>query len=347
MTNKECVDKLEKEKNLTDKELTQLITTLSEEETDYLFQRAREVREKEYGKDVYVRGLIEFTNICKNDCYYCGIRKSNDKVERYRLTPEEILRCAEEGYQLGFRTFVLQGGEDGWFTKERLADIIAAIKERFPDCAITLSVGERTREEYQCWYEAGAERYLLRHETADESHYRTLHPENMSLKNRKQCLYDLREIGYQVGAGFMVGSPGQKVDNLIADLRFLQELRPHMIGIGPYLAHQDTPFAGEPNGSCERTLVLLGILRLMFPGVLLPATTALGTIAADGRERGLLAGANVLMPNLSPVGVRKKYELYDNKICTGEESAQCKNCLSLRVESTGYHLVTDRGDSRI
>jgi biotin synthase len=347
MTNKECVDKLEKEKNLTDEELTQLITTLSEEETDYLFQRAREVREKEYGKDVYVRGLIEFTNICKNDCYYCGIRKSNDKVERYRLTPEEILRCAEDGYQLGFRTFVLQGGEDGWFTKERLADIIAAIKERFPDCAITLSVGERTREEYQCWYEAGAERYLLRHETADENHYRTLHPENMSLKNRKQCLYDLREIGYQVGAGFMVGSPGQKVDNLIADLRFLQELRPHMIGIGPYLAHQDTLFAGEPNGSCERTLVLLGILRLMFPGVLLPATTALGTIAADGRERGLLAGANVLMPNLSPVGVRKKYELYDNKICTGEESAQCKNCLSLRVESTGYHLVTDRGDSRI
>jgi biotin synthase len=347
MTNKECVDKLEKEKNLTDEELTQLITTLSEEDTDYLFQRAREVREKEYGKDVYVRGLIEFTNICKNDCYYCGIRKSNDKVERYRLTPEEILRCAEDGYQLGFRTFVLQGGEDGWFTKERLADIIAAIKERFPDCAITLSVGERTREEYQCWYEAGAERYLLRHETADENHYRTLHPENMSLKNRKQCLYDLREIGYQVGAGFMVGSPGQKVDNLIADLRFLQELRPHMIGIGPYLAHQDTLFAGEPNGSCERTLVLLGILRLMFPGVLLPATTALGTIAADGRERGLLAGANVLMPNLSPVGVRKKYELYDNKICTGEESAQCKNCLSLRVESTGYHLVTDRGDSRI
>lgn len=347
MNNIERIDKLERDKDLSDAEFNRLIETITKEEQQILFSRARAVREREYGTDVYVRGLIEFSNICRNDCYYCGIRKSNGNAERYRLTPEVILDCAREGYDLGFRTFVLQSGEDSWFTKDRLAQIIRSIKGEFPDCAITLSVGERTREEYTCWYKAGAERYLLRHETADEDHYRLLHPDTMSLQHRKDCLFALREIGYQVGAGFMVGSPGQTVDNLVSDLRFLQELKPHMIGIGPFLAHQDTPFAREPDGSYERTLILLGVLRLMFPGVLLPSTTALGTIAPDGREKGLLAGANVVMPNLSPVRVRKKYELYDNKICTGEESAQCKGCLNQRVESVGYHIVTARGDSRI
>lgn len=347
MTNRERITRLEEERNLTDAGFLQLLQNLTPEDTEFLFARARSIREKVYGKAVFVRGLIEFTNICRNDCYYCGIRKSNAKADRYRLTPQEILSCAREGYGLGFRTFVLQGGEDGWYTKECLADIIRMIKKDFPDCAVTLSVGERTREEYECWYEAGADRYLLRHETADEEHYQSLHPAQMSLQTRKDCLYTLRDIGYQTGAGFMVGSPGQTLDNLISDLRFLQELKPHMIGIGPFLAHKDTPFAGEPDGSYALTLALLGILRLMFPEVLLPATTALGTIAPDGRERGLLAGANVLMPNLSPVGVRSKYELYDNKICTGEESAQCRDCLSRRVESVGYHIVTDRGDSRV
>lgn len=347
MTNIERIGKLQQEKNLSDRDIKQLLETITREERELLASRARAVREEQYGKDVYVRGLIEFTNICKNDCYYCGIRKSNGQVQRYRLTPEEILNCAREGYELGFRTFVLQGGEDGWFSGEQLEEIIRSIKKEYPDCAITLSVGERTREDYARWYEAGAERYLLRHETANEEHYKKLHPPVMSWKNRRKCLFTLREIGYQVGAGFMVGSPGQTVDNLVEDLRFLQELRPHMIGIGPYLSHPDTPFAGEPDGSYERTLVLLSVLRLMFPGVLLPATTALGTIAPDGREQGLLAGANVLMPNLSPVSVRKKYELYHDKICTGEESAQCKQCLNLRVESTGYHIVVDRGDSRV
>ncbi|MCH5251471.1 MAG: [FeFe] hydrogenase H-cluster radical SAM maturase HydE [Lachnospiraceae bacterium] len=347
MKNIELIEKLEREKNLTDDELVRVIEGLNEEEKEELFARARTVREREYGTAVYTRGLIEFSNYCRNDCYYCGIRKSNANAERYRLTKEEILLCAREGYELGFRTFVLQSGEDMWFTKERIEEIIRQIKKEFPDCAITLSLGERSREEYECWYEAGADRYLLRHETADEYHYRKLHPENMSLANRKECLFMLRKIGYQVGAGFMVGSPFQTVDNLVTDLRFLQELKPHMIGIGPYLSHQDTPFAGEKNGSYEKTLVLLGILRLMFPRVLLPATTALGTIAPDGREKGLLAGANVVMPNLSPVRVRKQYELYDNKICTGEESAQCRNCLGLRVESVGYELAVDRGDSRI
>lgn len=347
MNNRERIDQLKKENTLARDDLRQLLATADGEDREYLFTAAREVRESIYGKDVYVRGLIEFTNVCRNDCYYCGIRKSNGKVQRYRLTPEEILACAEEGYGLGFRTFVLQGGEDSWFTRERLADIIRAIKKEFPDCALTLSVGERDREDYVCWRKAGADRYLLRHETAEEEHYRKLHPSVMSLSHRKQCLYTLRELGYQVGAGFMVGSPGQTVDNLIADLQFLQDLQPHMIGIGPFLAHQDTPFGREPDGSYEMTLLLLGVLRLLFPGVLLPATTALGTIAPDGREKGLLAGANVLMPNLSPVSVRKKYELYDNKICTGEESAQCRDCLRRRVESVGYQIVTDRGDSRM
>lgn len=348
------IEQLKKEKNLPNEELRHLLVTLTdpenphrEEEKQNLFDTAKQVRESIYGKDVYVRGLIEFSNICKNDCYYCGIRKSNEKVERYRLTPEEILQCAKEGYALGFRTFVLQSGEDSWFTRERVADMVRAIKEEFPDCAITLSVGERDREDYQCWKEAGADRYLLRHETAVDEHYRKLHPPSMSPRHRKDCLFTLRELGYQVGAGMMIGSPGQTVDHLIEDIRFLQELKPHMIGIGPFLAHEDTPFGNEANGSYEMTLILLALLRLLFPEVLLPATTALGTIAPDGREKGLLAGANVLMPNLSPVKVRKKYELYNNKICTGEESAQCRDCLNRRVEAIGYCIVTDRGDSRV
>lgn len=355
MTSQVLIQKLEKERDLTDAGFAQLIQGLTPDDEQELYARARAVREAVYGKAVYVRGLIEFSNICKNDCYYCGIRKSNTKAERYRLTPEEILCCVREGYEAGFRTFVLQGGEDGWYTKERLAFVVRSIKKEFPRCAVTLSVGERTREEYKCWREAGADRYLLRHETADEKHYRRLHPEDMSLRHRMDCLYTLRELGYQTGAGFMVGSPGQTVDNLVSDLRFLQRLKPHMIGIGPYLSHQDTPFAEEPDGSCRLTLILLAVLRLMFPGVLLPATTALttalttasGSVEPGGRERGLLAGANVLMPNLSPAGVRKKYELYHDKVCTGGESAECLDELRRRVESVGYHIVTDRGDSRI
>lgn len=308
---------------------------------------AREVRAATYGKEVYIRGLIEFSNICKNDCYYCGIRKSNERAKRYRLTPEEIVRCAKEGYRLGFRTFVLQSGEDSWFTRERLASIIRGIKDLFPNCAVTLSVGERDRADYQCWKEAGADRYLLRHETAVDKHYCKLHPQTMSLNRRKECLYTLRELGYQVGAGMMVGSPGQTVDYLIEDIRFLQDLQPHMIGIGPFLSHEDTPFNREPNGSYEMTLILLAILRLLFPEVLLPSTTALSTIAPEGRERGLLAGANVLMPNLSPPQVRKKYELYKNKRYLGDESAQAIDSLKKHIHAIGYHIVTARGDSRL
>lgn len=342
-----AIDQL-KETQKTDRStLKSLILLTNQEERDYLFSTARQVREQFYGKKVFVRGLIEFTNYCRNDCYYCGIRKSNAQASRYRLSKDEIMECCETGYQLGFRTFVLQGGEDGHYTVEMLGDIISSIHRKFPDCAITISFGEWSREAYEHWFQCGAERYLLRHETANEEHYRILHPEQMSLSNRKQCLYNLREIGYQVGSGFMVGSPGQTVDCLIEDIEFLQDLKPHMIGIGPYISHKDTPFCNEKNGTLEQTLNLLALLRIIFPKVLLPATTSLGTIDPGGREFGLLAGANVVMPNLSPVSVRKKYMLYDNKICTGEESAQCQKCLEKRIESTGYEMVVERGDSLV
>ncbi len=310
-----------------------------------LTQEAVRIRKKHYGDKVYIRGLIEFTNYCRNDCGYCGIRRGNLHARRYRLTKEEILECCARGYELGFRTFVLQGGEDRWFTDERMADIIRSIRASYPDCAITLSIGERSYESYRLLKEAGADRYLLRHETADEEHYGKLHPSEMSLAVRKMCLYDLKFLGYQVGAGFMVGSPGQTADGLAKDLLFLKELRPHMVGIGPFVPHHDTRFAQEKAGSVELTLFLLSVIRILLPKVLLPATTALGTMDPQGREKGLQAGANVVMPNLSPQKNRKQYELYDNKICTGEEAAECLECLARRVEQAGYHLCSGRGDA--
>ena len=341
----EIIQKLYTTTTATPTELKQLLTCAPEEQ-EKLRQLAEQVRQTHYGKEVYTRGLIEFTNHCKNNCYYCGIRCGNQNATRYRLTKEEIMNCCKEGYELGFRTFVLQGGEDAYYTREYIAELIQEIKDAHPDCAVTLSIGEHTYEAYKCWREAGADRYLLRHETADETHYRQLHPQNMSLSNRKQCLFWLKELGYQVGSGFMVGSPGQTLDCLVADLQFLKELEPHMIGIGPFISHKDTPFKEEASGTLEQTLLLISILRLMFPYALIPSTTALGTIAPDGREKGILAGANVVMPNLSPVSVRKQYMLYDNKICTGEEAAECRGCLFARMENIGYRIVTDRGDCR-
>ncbi len=309
-----------------------------------LFARARAVREKYYGREIFTRGLIEFTNYCKNDCYYCGIRRSSAAVHRYRLTEAEILSCCESGYALGFRTFVLQGGEDPYWTDARLVPLIEQMCRRWLDCAITLSLGERSRGSYEKLYAAGANRYLLRHETADAEHYRLLHPPEMSFANRRRCLRDLKDIGYQVGAGFMVGSPGQTNLCLAKDMVFLQELKPHMVGIGPFIPQHDTPFAKEKTGTAELTLFLLALIRLMLPRVLLPATTALGTIDPRGREKGILAGANVVMPNLSPVNVRGDYQLYDNKICTGEEAAECRGCLERRVASVGCTLSQSRGD---
>lgn len=342
----ELIDKLEKEHILTKSELAEIITGHTPETDEYLFAKARVVRERIYGKDVYMRGLIEFTNYCKNDCLYCGIRRSAKNAERYRLTEEQILDCCETGYGLGFRTFVLQGGEDGFYTDDKIVSIVSGIKEKFPDCAVTLSIGEKSRESYEKFRKAGADRYLLRHETANSEHYRKLHPKELSLENRMRCLSDLKELGFQTGCGFMVGSPYQTAENLAEDLLYIHKLQPHMVGIGPFIPHHDTPFAEEKQGSLETTLLMLGLTRLIVPNVLLPATTALGTIHPKGREMGILASANVVMPNLSPQDVRKKYLLYDNKICTGDEAAECIACLGRRMESIGYKLVSARGDHK-
>lgn len=339
------VDKLEAQNRLNREEWIQLIKGRTPELAQYIFEKARKIRQAYYGTDVYIRGLIEFTNYCKNDCYYCGIRRSNSRAHRYRLSEEQILRCCHQGYTLGFRTFVLQGGEDGYFTDERMVSLVKEIRKNYPDCAITLSIGERSYDSYLALFEAGADRYLLRHETWDEEHYRLLHPPALSAKHRQQCLWDLKKIGYQVGTGYMVGSPFQTAQNLADDMLFLEELNPQMVGIGPFIPHHDTPFKDQAAGTLELTLYMLGLIRLMLPKVLLPATTALGTIDEKGRELGILAGANVVMPNLSPENVRKDYLLYDNKICTGSEAAECRMDLENRMHAIGYQVVCHRGDS--
>lgn len=342
---KQLIQKLYETHSLSKSEWTALIQNRSPELSEDLFKLAREVRHLHYGSDIYIRGLIEFTNYCKNDCFYCGIRKSNPHATRYRLSKKEILSCCSIGYSQGFRTFVLQGGEDGYFTDERLIDIIKSIKLLYPDCAVTLSVGEKSYDSYRTFFDAGADRYLLRHETYNPTHYNYLHPNSLNAAQRQQCLRDLKKIGYQVGTGFMVGSPGQTPANLAEDMMFIKELNPQMVGIGPFIPHHDTPFANETAGTLELTLFLLGLLRLMLPKVLLPATTALGTIHPDGRELGILAGANVIMPNLSPENVRANYLLYDNKLCTGEEAAENKNRLEQKLKKIGYQIIVSRGDS--
>ena len=341
------VESLYRTRSLSDVELSTLLAT--DQFDNELFCKADQRRREFYGTDVYVRGLIELTNYCKNDCFYCGIRYSNTFLDRYRLSLNTVLSCCATGYALGYRTFVLQGGEDPFFHNDRLVEIVMEIRKRYQDCAITLSLGERTRESYQKLFDAGANRYLLRHETADSEHYAKLHPSSMNLERRKQCLWHLKDIGYQVGTGFMVGSPFQTTECLIADLRFIQELQPSMIGIGPFIAHRDTPFGNSrrytaSGNKLSLTVRLIALLRLMFPYALIPATTALGTIDPQGRELGLQAGANVVMPNLSPVEVRNKYELYDNKLHTDKEAAENKTMLESSIVAAGYAIVTDIGN---
>ncbi len=311
---------------------------------DYVFTLSSAVREKHYGKDVYIRGLIEFTSYCKNNCYYCGIRAGNKDAKRYRLSKEQILECCETGYALGFRTFVLQGGEDPYYTDDIICDIIGEIKSRYPDCAVTLSIGEKSEDSYRKFFEAGVDRYLLRHETANCEHYSKLHPNPLTAENRQKCLFNLKKTGFQTGAGFMVGSPYQTNEHLAEDLLFLEKLQPEMVGIGPFIPHHATPFADMPQGTAELSIFMLALVRLILPTALLPATTALGTILPNGRELALKVGANVVMPNLSPTDVRSKYLLYDNKISTGEESAQSVKSLECRVLSAGYKVVKTRGD---
>lgn len=343
-TAREMIQEIKGRRDISIEQLEYLLTTENKDCLEMLREEAVQTAQKIYGNQVFIRGLVEFTNYCKNDCYYCGIRRSNHCADRYRLTKEEILSCTDTGYELGFRTFVLQGGEDPYFTDARICELVSEIRQKHPDCAITLSIGEKSKESYKRYFDAGADRYLLRHETANGAHYRRLHPDELSLEHRKQCLWDLKEIGYQVGCGFMVGSPGQTTETLYQDLQFIRELMPHMVGIGPFIPQKDTPFAREPAGTMEQTLRLLSIIRLIHPHVLLPATTALGTIHPKGRELGIQSGANVVMPNLSPVDVRDKYKLYDNKICTGDEAAECRFCMENRMKSIGYQVVVSRGD---
>lgn len=344
MNNIKLCEKLSREHSLREEEYAFLIDNRNEESARFLAREAVEVRRAVYGNRVFIRGLIEISNICRNDCLYCGIRKSNLNARRYRLTEEEILGCCKSGYELGFRTFVMQGGEDGYYTDERLSRLIGKIKMLYPDCAVTLSLGERSRESYQTLFDAGADRYLLRHETADKAHYESLHPSGMSFENRMRCLRDLKEIGYQTGCGFMVGSPGQTSRHIAKDLKFIENFSPDMCGIGPFIPHRDTPFAAEKAGSAELTCFLLSVIRLIKPNILLPATTALGTAENNGREKGILAGANVIMPNLSPPDAREKYSLYDGKLYTGAESAQNIKELENRMSEIGYEISISKGD---
>ncbi len=342
----ELIDKLEKEKSLDLKEYEYIISNFKEEHLDYLRDKAYKAKLENFGDKIYIRGLIEISNFCKNDCLYCGIRKSNLCAERYRLTKEEILDCCESGYKLGFRTFVLQGGEDMHFSDEVLGDIVSSMRGKYPDCAITLSVGERTRKSYQHLFNCGANRFLLRHETADSEHYSRLHPESLTLESRINCLENLKEIGFQTGCGFMVGSPYQTDFCIAKDLKFIEEFKPHMVGIGPFIPHKDTPFKDFESGSLKKTLLLLGLVRLMNPKVLLPSTTALATLDKNGRIEGLKMGANVVMPNLSPQSAKEKYTLYNNKARFGKESALNIEKLTTELAEHDMKVVCERGDWR-
>ena len=342
----EIIDKLYNTTTATREELNYLLDNLKEKDKEYLVEKSHEIALNNYGNKVYIRGLIEFTNYCVRDCKYCGIRKSNNKADRYRLSIDEILECAEIGDTLGYKTFVLQGGEDPYFTDEIMVEIIKKIKEKHPNNAITLSLGERSYESYEKMFNAGADRYLLRHETASKELYESLHP-NSSFENRRKSLDNLKKIGYQIGAGFMIGLPNQTNNDLVNDLLYLKKLNPHMCGIGPFIPHQDTPLCNEKGGTLEQTTTMLALIRLMLPRVLLPATTALGSIDSLGREKGLKAGGNVVMPNLSPTNVREKYSLYDGKICTGDEAAECRACIERRINRAGFKLDINRGDSLV
>lgn len=344
MKNFELIKQLEGSGSLPREAFIRLLSTYTDEDMDFARSRAVNIAKKHFGNGIYIRGLIEFTNICRQNCYYCGLRYNNKNVERYRLTSDEILTCCKIGHSLGFKTFVLQGGEDLFFDDSTMCALIRSIKALYPDCAVTLSVGERSESSYKAMLAAGADRYLLRHETANAEHYSRLHPKSQSLKSRKDCLFTLKKIGFQTGCGFMVGSPYQTFETITEDLLFLRELEPQMVGIGPFIPHKDTPFGDKPQGELRLTLFLLALVRIMLKNVLLPATTALGTIAPNGRELGILSGANVVMPNLSPVAARKKYMLYNNKISTGCEAAEGLKELQSRLQSIGYRISVGRGD---
>lgn len=341
---KKIIDKLYETNDATNEELLYILDNLEEDSKAYLVEKAHNTIMKTYGNKVYIRGLIEFTNYCSRNCTYCGIRAGNKAADRYRLTLDEILECVDIGDSLGYKTFVLQGGEDPYFTDERMVEIITKIKEKYPNNAITLSIGERSYESYEKLFKAGADRYLLRHETATKELYEKFHP-GASFENRRECLSNLKKIGFQIGAGFMVGLPGQTNKDLVNDLRFVKNIGAHMCGVGPFIPHKDTSLANEARGTVDKTTTMLALVRLMNPEILLPSTTALGSIADDGREKGIKAGGNVVMPNLSPTSVRKKYSLYDGKVSTGDEAAESRKSIETRINNAGFEVEVTRGDN--
>ena len=340
----DIIERIASGKELSVKEWIQAIDCDDPGYAEELKAAASDTRDRIYGKKVFARGLIEFTSYCRNDCYYCGLRRSNKNALRYRLSYDCIMDTAEAGYRAGFRTFVLQGGEDSYFTDERLIMIVRGIKERYPDAAVTLSVGERSFESYKALKEAGADRYLLRHETADDVHYRKLHPDDMSQENRIRCLYDLKELGYQTGAGMMVGSPGSSSRTLAEDMVFLSSLKPEMVGIGPFIPHSATPFRDEKRGSVDLTLRMVSLVRLALPHAMIPSTTALATASSDGQLQGILHGANVIMPDITPQSERSKYMIYDGKKISGDEAAENLGMISAKLAAHGYRASTGRGD---
>lgn len=340
---RDIIEKLFLTNDISSDETVFLIQNANDEDKRLVYDKALETKQRYYGKKVYMRGLIEFSNICSRNCLYCGLRAQNSNVDRYRLSKEEILECCRQGRNLGYFTFVLQSGEDPYYTIERMEDIIKAIKSEYPECALTLSIGERSFEEYKRMKDAGADRFLLRHETASRQLYEKLHPD-MSFDKRTRCLYDLKKAGFQVGAGFMVGLPGQTEEMLAEDLHFLKKLNPEMIGIGPFIPHSKTPLKEEKGGNVEDTIFMVALARLFVPKALIPATTALGTLHEKGRELALKAGANVVMPNLTPLAYRPKYQLYENKICTGDDAAHCRVCIEKRITSAGFEIDMGRGD---
>ena len=348
-TTKNALNKLLNQEKLSVQEL-ELIVRLQLEGSntkalDLIEETARKRTLEVFGNKIYIRGLLEFTNYCKQNCLYCGLRHDNKHVTRYRLSENDIYSAATENYKLGFRTFVLQGGEDPYYTPFKIAEIVKHLKEILPDCAVTLSVGELSDSDYLMLFKAGADRFLLRHETADEEHFKTLHPPAQTFKNRLHCLQTLKEIGYQAGAGFMVGSPNQTPTTLAKDLYFLQNFNPAMVGVGPFIPQHDSPLRNFAPGTVDQTVYLLSIIRLLLPKTLLPATTALATLDPEkGRKRGILAGANVVMPNISPPKNRENYALYDNKLASNNESSAGLKDLQVELNSIGYEYIISRGD---
>lgn len=344
LNTKILIDKLYINNSLEKNELKFLLKNLNPLMREYLIEKAFETRKKIYGKTVYFRGLMEITNICKHNCLYCGIRAKNSKADRYSLSKETILNCCFSGYNLGYRTFVLQGGENSKITDEFLIDIISILKNKFKDIAITLSLGERGKNSFKKLYDAGADRYLIRHETFNKKLYKKLHP-NMSYKNRIKSLYILKKIGYQVGSGFLIGLPSLKLEDYYKDLIFLKKLKPHMIGIGPFIPHINTPLKNEKGGSSYDTITLIAILRLLLPDVLLPATTALVTLDPNSRNLAFRAGANVIMPNISPLSSRKKYTLYNGKAFLGDEAGEEMEIIIKHIKEAGFIPVLSKGDN--